>query len=672
MKNSILIFLVLILGVFSAKAANYYVATNGNDSNSGSSGSPFYTLQRAVNVASSGDYIYVRGGTYNYSSTVVIPRNKSGSSSSPIRVWADGGVPIFNFSAQSENSSNRGIVLDANYWHFRGITIQQAGDNGMLVAGNNNTIEDCIFHSNHDTGLQISRYNGSYNSISQWPANNLILRCESFNNRDSDNEDADGFAAKLTVGNGNVFDACVAHHNIDDGWDLYTKNDTGPIGPVTLLGCIAHNNGVLLDGNTSGGGDKNGFKLGGSGIHVNHIVRRCIAYNNGKHGFTDNGNTGRIEFTNNTSYNNDDYNFHTRDGASHVFKNNISFESSSNDRIRGNTSAPNVFDNGDSWPYSVSSSDFVTLVPGVYNDPTSNGFLSLASGSDLINVGVTSSGISYNGSAPDLGAVESNVGGGGGGGGGDGPTCGTCASGIVNGGTYRITPRHDVTKSLELYELESDNGTNVNQWEYWNGSYQKWLARDRGNGYWSFHPLNAQGRALDIWELSEESGANVTIFDYWGGEGQQFYFSNAGSGGWVRIKSRLSDKCLDVEDASTADGANVMQWDCLSDQYNQMFRFEPVSTSSARINLEDEGGNNNFKYRFYPNPVSSTLNLEVAEVTESTTMEIVDPAGKAVMTKKVVNNTSTVDVGGLKAGIYILLIKENDKQLLSENIYITK
>ncbi len=27
---------------------------------------------------------------------------------------------------------------------------------------------------------------------------------------------------------------CVSHHNIDDGWDLYTKSDTGPIGAITV------------------------------------------------------------------------------------------------------------------------------------------------------------------------------------------------------------------------------------------------------------------------------------------------------------------------------------------------------------------------------------------------------------------------------------------------------
>lgn len=410
MKKQFLLYFVLafLLGM-NLMGASYYVATSGNDSNNGSIGSPLKTLEKAVTLVQPGDYIYLRGGTYNMTvPSLVIDRSKSGSSSAMIRVHAYGSeTPVLRFDGK-ENSSSRGIVQDAAYWHWKGITIERAGDNGMLLSGSNNIIEDCVFRENCDTGLQLSRYSTSANSISQWPSNNLIVGCESYNNKDSDNEDADGFAAKLTSGTGNVFRNCVAHHNIDDGWDMYTKSDTGPIGAVLLENCIAHNNGTLTDGVTSGGGDKNGFKLGSSSNKVNHILRRCIAFNNGKHGFTDNGNVGSIEFTNLTAYNNGDYNFHTRDNASHVFKNCVSFNGGHTDRIVGNFSAPNALTaTHTSWPYSASSSDFVTMSPGPNNAPTSNGFLNLKSGSRLIDAGVGSTGITYSGSAPDLGAIES-------------------------------------------------------------------------------------------------------------------------------------------------------------------------------------------------------------------------------------------------------------------------
>ena len=62
----------------------------------------------------------------------------------------------------------------------------------------------------------------------------LILNCTSYLNADKGYEDADGFAAKLTVGNNVVFDGCISYYNADDGWDLFAKVETGSIGMVTV------------------------------------------------------------------------------------------------------------------------------------------------------------------------------------------------------------------------------------------------------------------------------------------------------------------------------------------------------------------------------------------------------------------------------------------------------
>lgn len=248
------------------------------------------TLEQAINTIQPGKTIYLKAGTYQYSSTIVIKEGNNGTSSAMKKIYAYGdGVVVVDFSAMAENSSNRGIVLAANYWHIKGITIKGAGDNGMLLAGHNNRIEDCIFRENHDSGLQLSRYNTSYNSIDQWPSNNLIIGCLSTENIDSGREDADGFAAKLTCGKGNKFVNCVANYNCDDGWDLYTKSDTGPIGVVTLENCEASYNGKFTNGSITGG-DGNGYKLGDDTASVPHVLKNCKANYNAKHGYTGNGN----------------------------------------------------------------------------------------------------------------------------------------------------------------------------------------------------------------------------------------------------------------------------------------------------------------------------------------------------------------------------------------------
>ena len=393
-----------------------YVSPTGAAGNPGTLASPT-TVANAITTVSPGQTIYMRGGTYSIASTILIARTNSGTAGNLKRIEAyNGEIPILDFSAQTESASNRGIVLDGLYWYFKGITIRNAGDNGMLLSGNNNTIDNCIFEKNRDTGLQLSRYTTSYTSISQWPSNNLILNCEAFDNKDAGSENADGFAAKLTCGEGNIFRGCISHNNIDDGWDLYTKTDTGPIGIILFENCVAYNNGTLTTSGTSGSGDKNGFKLGGEGIGVNHILRRCVAFGNGKHGFTDNNNLGSIEMSNNTSYNNAESNFNFRTGGTHQFRNNLSYNSGSSDKKTGTDVGNsnvwwinNVSTNGGALV--VSSADFVTLTPTVTKNtdgsPNLGNFLALSTSSDLINAGVTATGITFNGTAPDLGARES-------------------------------------------------------------------------------------------------------------------------------------------------------------------------------------------------------------------------------------------------------------------------
>ena len=321
-----------------------YAAPTGSDSAAGTESSPT-TLTSAITRIAAGGTIYLRGGTYRYSQTITIEQNNNGTSSARKKLFAyPGETPVLNFSAQSEDPANRGLAVGGSYWHIHGIVVERAGDNGILLAGNNNIIERTVTRHNRDSGLQLSRLVAGA-PRDQWPSNNLVLSSVSHDNVDSDGEDADGFAPKLTVGSGNVFRYTVAHNNIDDGYDLYTKGDTGPIGAVTIESSLAYDNGTLSNGGQAGNGDRNGYKLGGEDIAVNHIIRGNIAYENGKHGFTFNRNPGTMTVSNNANIGNTERNFNF-DGGSSVFRNNTSCDSGSNDRIVGNSDSSNQFWSG--------------------------------------------------------------------------------------------------------------------------------------------------------------------------------------------------------------------------------------------------------------------------------------------------------------------------------------
>lgn len=320
-----------------------YVSPGGSASAAGTESDPT-TLPAAISRVTPGGTIYLRGGAYNLSQTVTIPPGNDGTSSDRTELSAyPGETPVLNFSAMSEETTNRGLAVNGAFWHIKGIVVEHAGDNGIFVGGSNNIIERTVTRYNRDTGLQLSRIL-STTPDDEWPSNNLILSAESHDNADSDGEDADGFAAKLTVGPGNVFRYAVSHNNIDDGWDLYTKSDTGPIGVVTIEDSLAYSNGTLSNGSQDSNGDRNGYKLGGDDIEVDHVVRRSIAYDNGKHGFTYNSNPGHMAVSGNVSIDNAERNFQF-DGGTSVFRDNTSCRSSSgtNDRTIGDVDGSNQF-----------------------------------------------------------------------------------------------------------------------------------------------------------------------------------------------------------------------------------------------------------------------------------------------------------------------------------------
>ncbi len=56
----LLLFIILNATIFS----QIYVAPDGNDSNPGTIDQPFESIQKAQELASPGDTVFIRGGTY--------------------------------------------------------------------------------------------------------------------------------------------------------------------------------------------------------------------------------------------------------------------------------------------------------------------------------------------------------------------------------------------------------------------------------------------------------------------------------------------------------------------------------------------------------------------------------------------------------------------------------
>jgi len=432
MPNSVHSKIATLVGALAAIAAanTLHVAPAGTASGSGSNASPL-DIHTAVSKLAAGDTILVEAGTYQLSTTIAIDSLNNGEAAKRKYLLAKPGTkPVFNFSGQAYSSENRGILLQGSFWSIVGLEICNAGDNGMKIEGNHNRIEGCVFHHNGDGGIQLGFAHQTANPDGTRCAYNEIINCDSYANFDwgTLGGNADGFACKMHNGKGNVFKGCRAWHNSDDGWDLYETD-----WPVEITECWAWHNGDQTDFNdiylaktgkkmSSFSGNGNGIKLGGNGTGGNskgqHVVTRCVAFNNrfkSLKGFDQNSHAGGIVIHNSTAWNNG-YNFmfetEATSGSVNEFSNNVSFAPKSG---LGYEFTSGAILKNNSWGLTgivASAADFqdtteasAMAARNADGSLPSNGFARLVAGSDLIDKGVDV-GLTFSGKAPDLGAYE--------------------------------------------------------------------------------------------------------------------------------------------------------------------------------------------------------------------------------------------------------------------------
>lgn len=387
-KNVVVATKNIVISSFTVTAANQYTVSTVAE------------LTAAIAKAQAGTTIILNEGTYVMNSKITL--SASGTSDNLIALigQANQNRPKLDFSPMTENASNQGVILTGSNWHIKGIDIYKAGDNGLELKGSNNTIEFCTFSECSDTGLQID----------SGASNNTILNCDSYFNADTTLENADGFACKLSAGTGNKFIGCRAWQNLDDGWDGYLRGTDNIT--TTYQNCWAIKNGYLKNG-TSGAGDGNGFKTGGSDdklLKHNAVYKNCIAAGNISDGFDHNSNRGNVVIYNCSAYSNaKNYSFSSTNPLE-----KLTIKNSCSIGVYGSTSASIADITNNSWQnYIVTdANDFKSvdynqlLAPRKADGSLPDvSFLKLNSGSDLIDTGVDV-GLPFFGSAPDIGAFE--------------------------------------------------------------------------------------------------------------------------------------------------------------------------------------------------------------------------------------------------------------------------
>jgi hypothetical protein len=146
-----LVLLYIFANSLLSAATTYYVAPDGKDSNQGSSGSPFRTIQKAADIVNPGDIVIIRDGVYTGDSTVVAIIRRSGAAGQ----W-------ITFKAENEwgalidgrnNTSRHGIDLDdgVGYVRIEGLRIQGTISGGFSAKENTH---DIVYYRNllHNIG----------------------------------------------------------------------------------------------------------------------------------------------------------------------------------------------------------------------------------------------------------------------------------------------------------------------------------------------------------------------------------------------------------------------------------------------------------------------------------------------------------------------------------------
>ncbi len=123
----------------------YYVAPAGSDTNPGSSGSPFQTLQKAAEVAGPGDTVVVRPGTYTGGSRMV-SLSRSGEPGNPITFLSE---RRWGAILDGRDQSLVAWYFDAGVGHIRveGFEIRDLREHGFDFYGGG--VHDITIARNH-------------------------------------------------------------------------------------------------------------------------------------------------------------------------------------------------------------------------------------------------------------------------------------------------------------------------------------------------------------------------------------------------------------------------------------------------------------------------------------------------------------------------------------------
>ncbi len=229
---------------WALNANTYFVATSGNDTNSGTETQPWASIQKAANTLIAGDTVYIKSGTYNER---VIIQNSGTPDNNIVFSNYQSDVVVIDGSGISWGGSWNGLfdISNKSYVHIIGLQVKNADYAGFWIKNSDNiTIENCYTYNTFSSGIgvwnssfitiknneiELACNDGEQECITVAKSNNCEIYENDVHNNGQGTNGGEGIDVKQGSHDVNVYKNVVHHLNdrlgiYADAWDMHTYN----------------------------------------------------------------------------------------------------------------------------------------------------------------------------------------------------------------------------------------------------------------------------------------------------------------------------------------------------------------------------------------------------------------------------------------------------------------